>query len=108
MLPVLEPVLRVGDGGGVPAELEPGRRVSLNLEQVRGRARSWKNIIFFKNLISNNVSQMVERGRLSPLGQYLPDNVALVVNLNGPLSSYCCVMREFSIADIRLANRLQF
>ena len=39
----------------------------------------------------------VEGREAEPIGPYLPDNVALVVNLNGPLSSYCCVMREISL-----------
>ena len=44
------------------------------------------------------MSQMLKKGReAEPIGPYLPDNVALVVNLNGPLSSYCCVMREISL-----------
>ena len=32
LLPVLEPVLGVGDGGRVPAELEPSRGVTCNLQ----------------------------------------------------------------------------
>ena len=39
--------------------------------------------------------------------QYLPDNVALVVNLNGPLSSHCSIMRKHSNTGLALATRQQ-
>ena len=42
--PVLDLILRVGDGWRVPDELEPGGRVGLQLEEVRGRGGSWENI----------------------------------------------------------------
>ena len=42
--PVLDLILRVGDGWRVPDELEPGGRVGLQLEEVGGRGGSWENI----------------------------------------------------------------
>ena len=46
------------------------------------------------HIIKSQYVPDVEGREAEPIGPYLPDNVALVVNLNGPLSSYCCVMRE--------------
>ena len=48
--PVLDLILRVRDGRRVPDELEPGGRVGLQLEEVRGRGGSWKyfNILWRK------------------------------------------------------------
>ena len=51
--PVLDLILRVGDGWRVPDELEPGGRVGLQLQEVRGRGGSWKYFKIFQFLLGS-------------------------------------------------------